>query len=178
MEQAHGAARTHDSARVQDRILEEILLQKGLQVLNDRSPTRSSTSMLDRKKAERFLPTFISSTKKNGKETTHRNAYRQQMSKAIQIKRKQETEKFRIEELSAAIDTMKVKRAAGTDYIQICFLRELFANTNDKLLRLYNRSYADCTTPDAWLQAEMIAIEKPGRTHEFLPISLTNVLGR
>ena len=135
-------------------------------------------NMSDRKTAESFLQTFISSTKKKGKETTHRNAYRQQMDKAMHLWRQQETDKFKIGELDAAIDSMKVKRAAGPDDIQISFLKQLSANAKDKLLRLYNRSYAEGTTPGAWRRAEMISIEKPVRTHAFRPISLTNVLER
>ena len=112
---------------------------------------------------------------KTGKEATHRNAYLQQMDKAIQLRGQQETDKFRIEKLNAAIDSMKVKRAAGQDDIQISFFKQLSANAKDELLCLYNQSYAKGAIPGAWRRVEMIAIEKPGRTPGYRPISLTNV---
>ena len=135
-------------------------------------------NMPDRKTAGRFVQAFIFSTKRKGIKTTHCNAYCQQMYKAMQLRGQQEIDNFKIEELNTSIDSMKVRRAAGPDDIQISSFKQLSASAKDKLVRLFNQSYAEGTTPSVWRRAEMISIEQPRRTHAFRPISLTNVLVR
>ena len=83
-----------------------------------------------------------------------------------------------MKELEDVLGKLKKNKAGGPDNIQICFLKELSPLAKERLLHLYNCSFREGITPSSWRGTEMLPIDKPGKPHEFRPISLTNVLAR
>ena len=60
---------------------------------------RGSEKLTDHKKADRFLRTFISSSKRLAKETIHRNSYRKEMDRARRRCRRSPLDAFTMKEL-------------------------------------------------------------------------------
>lgn len=81
-------------------------------------------------------------------------------------------------ELEAGLRKLKQNKTGGPDDSKISFLKELSPMAEERLLVLYNLSFQEGTAPDSWWVAEMLPTDKPGKPHEFRPISLTSIFAR
>ena len=93
--------------------------------------------------------------------------------------RANEEGEFTLEELNAAIDTLKPNKAGGPDDIITELMKDLDATNRTALLQLYNDIYNTETIPDHFNEAMVVQIYKTGKTPElyssYRPIALLNI---
>ena len=91
-------------------------------------------------------------------------------------------EPFTAEELTAAINSIKVGKAAGPDELASDYIRKLPQSVRGELLKVYNYRWASEWIPQSWREATIIPVLKKGKdpaaVNSFRPISLTSHLGK
>ena len=89
---------------------------------------------------------------------------------------------FEPHELASAIKALKTKSSMGGDMIHNLFLTHLPEKMEHKLLRIFNKIYAEGTVPEEWKQADIVPIQKPGKNPAdpaaYRPISLLSCIGK
>jgi hypothetical protein len=71
---------------------------------------------------------------------------------------------------------LKIHKAAGSDEISPCVLKELATTIAPPLTIIYQRSYDTGEIPDVWRKANVVPVHKKGSKHDpanYRPISLT-----
>ena len=95
-------------------------------------------------------------------------------------------EPFTAEELKAAINNIKIGKAAGPDELTSDYIRKLPQSAREDLLKVYNYSWGSEWIPQSWQEATIIPVLKKGKDpaavgpylSTFRPISLTSHLGK
>ncbi|XP_052744245.1 probable RNA-directed DNA polymerase from transposon BS [Bicyclus anynana] len=86
------------------------------------------------------------------------------------------------EEVSAVIKGLRKKKAPGPDTISNKALKLLPVQIINLLVNIFNVLLAHCAFPDAWKEATVIGIHKPGKPRDlptsYRPISLLNTIGK
>lgn len=85
-----------------------------------------------------------------------------------------------LRELEYAISKLKMKKSPGPDGVSNEMIKNLGATAKTKLLQIFNNSWSSGRVPQAWREAIMIPILKPGKdsttTSSYRPISLTSCM--
>lgn len=88
---------------------------------------------------------------------------------------------FSVSEVRAALQGLNGRSAPGPDGISNRLLRNLDDGSIELLTKEINEAWAAGTVPDAWKEATVILIPKPGKTpaiDSLRPISLTSCVGK
>jgi ribonuclease HI len=92
------------------------------------------------------------------------------------------TSLFQKTELNLSIQNLKKKKAPGPDGVTNEMIQHLGPNGRDRVLDLFNESWAQGIFPEEWKEAEIIPIAKKGKPKtnksSYRPISLLSCLGK
>jgi len=114
-----------------------------------------------------------------GHERQVRNEWRQYCKLKISGETKDIPEPFQLSELESELKNVKSGTAADYDNILPEFLKHMGPKAKLWLTSFFICALQEKTTPQAWRQAKIIAIPKPGKDHSmaanYRPISLLSV---
>uniref|UniRef100_L7M0K7 Putative tick transposon n=1 Tax=Rhipicephalus pulchellus TaxID=72859 RepID=L7M0K7_RHIPC len=89
---------------------------------------------------------------------------------------------FTLQELRAAMSISQRSSAPGPDGITYAALRHLGPRATERLLSLYNLSWASATVPAHWKTSKIVALLKPGKSPRdmlsYRPVALASCVGK